>query len=59
MDCDENPANGCEGRAGFVDCDGVRANGCEAELSTDALNCGACGRSCATGRRCVDGACQL
>jgi hypothetical protein len=43
--------------AGYADCDGAAASGCEAQLATDTLNCGACARVCATGERCVAGAC--
>lgn len=45
----------CE--AGFADCDGDLASGCEAELSSDAVNCGACGVSCA--EVCAKGACDV
>lgn len=48
--------------SGFGDCDGDAANGCERGLTTDAANCGACGRVCsptnATGA-CVAGACRV
>jgi hypothetical protein len=40
----------------FGDCDGVNANGCEVDLTTDAENCGQCGRSC-LGATCEDGLC--
>ncbi len=47
--------------AGFEDCDGNPANGCEADVSTNALHCGACGRACVTGdntsARCAAGTC--
>lgn len=36
----------------YRDCDGNPANGCEA-LFGDINNCGACGRRCAAGQRCV------
>jgi len=39
---------------GFEDCDGLGPNGCEADVSSDALNCGACGVVCAP---CVAGVC--
>jgi hypothetical protein len=42
-----------EGRG---DCDGEGSNGCEDELDTDA-HCGACGRACGVGYRCVASAC--
>ncbi|MBK7857751.1 MAG: hypothetical protein IPJ65_03800 [Archangiaceae bacterium] len=41
---------------GFADCNGLPFDGCEAELATDALNCGACGRSCVPGT-CFNGMC--
>lgn len=48
---------------GHGDCDGAPSNGCETDLSTDALNCRACGHAC---RRfhvaegvCVDGRCTV
>jgi len=31
---------------GKADCDGNATNGCEVDLSTHALNCGACGKAC-------------
>jgi hypothetical protein len=43
--------------AGFGNCDRVAGNGCELDLRTNSLNCGACGRSCAVGQACSDGAC--
>jgi hypothetical protein len=39
---------------GFSDCDQETNNGCETDLATDALNCGACGVTCAP---CVGGKC--
>jgi len=33
--------------SGYADCDGDPTNGCEANLSDDAVNCGACGVVCA------------
>lgn len=39
------------------DCDGNSSNGCEASLTT-AARCGACGRACADGQTCTDGACS-
>jgi Cys-rich repeat protein len=44
---------------GFLDCDGNPANGCETDLATSPRNCGACGRSCATGQVCLLGACVV
>ncbi|MFO0647111.1 MAG: FG-GAP-like repeat-containing protein [Polyangiales bacterium] len=41
--------------AGTADCDGDSSNGCE-RLDT-LVNCGACGRACATGQVCAAGAC--
>jgi hypothetical protein len=43
----------------FADCDGVGSNGCETNLLSDATNCGACGRACASLGACVDGACPI
>ncbi|MDB4928753.1 MAG: uncharacterized protein JWM10_1237, partial [Myxococcaceae bacterium] len=43
--------------AGFGNCDRVAANGCELDLRSDSLNCGSCGRSCAVGQACSNGAC--
>ncbi len=48
---------------GFADCDGNPTNGCEVFLGTDAANCGACGRACASGPNatgvCAAGTCAL
>lgn len=44
---------------GYADCDGEGGNGCEVALATDAENCGACGRNCATfGATCGASACS-
>jgi hypothetical protein len=43
---------------GFADCDGNAANGCEQNISTNALNCGACGSSC-YGTTCDAGQCEF
>lgn len=43
--------------SGAGDCDAVPENGCEVFLPSDARNCGACGRACASGASCVAGAC--
>jgi len=49
----------CE--TGFTDCDGDAANGCEADIVSDPLTCGGCGRPCpmrfGTTPRCTDSAC--
>ncbi|MSP60762.1 MAG: hypothetical protein EXR72_10545 [Myxococcales bacterium] len=53
-----NPQNGVGGcaagkctlsmcKGGFGDCDKVPDNGCEVDLNTDAMNCLACGSTCA------------
>jgi hypothetical protein len=42
---------------GFLDCDRDPANGCELDGTTDAKNCGACGRACDPGLSCVAGQC--
>ena len=44
---------------GFANCDANPANGCEAALTSDPLNCGACGRPCGLLQACVNGACVL
>jgi hypothetical protein len=46
----------CAPEAG--DCDGDVTNGCEVSLREDASHCGVCGRACATGEICSEGACQ-
>lgn len=46
-------------RTGFGDCDREPANGCETSLTSDGMNCGACGAPCAAGRGCVAGACVI
>ncbi len=43
---------------GLGDCDGDRGNGCETSLDASERNCGACGRSCAQGERCLAARCQ-
>ena len=43
---------------GFANCDGVTSNGCEANLQNSSQHCGACGRGCASGQVCRDGACR-
>lgn len=43
--------------APYSDCDGVKSNGCESDTSTDANNCGVCGKKCALGQQCAGGAC--
>jgi len=43
--------------AGFLDCNHVQTDGCEVNKMTDALNCGACGASCALGETCNAGVC--
>jgi hypothetical protein len=55
----------CVGRAcalrchpGRGDCDGDGDNGCEADTARDDAHCGACGRPCEAGARCVEGACR-
>lgn len=47
---------------GWTDCDQDPANGCEADVSTDVLNCGECGRPCATTHgepTCDEGTCSI
>ena len=43
--------------AGYGDCDGDTSDGCETSLGSSAAHCGACGRACAAGQVCRDGAC--
>lgn len=42
---------------GFADCDGNTANGCELNVSSDANNCGSCGKSCDDGNPCTTDYC--
>jgi len=42
---------------GYSDCDGLAGNGCEALTISDAMNCGACGTTCAKGLVCRNGGC--
>jgi hypothetical protein len=53
--CQAN-ACGVQCRVGFADCNDNVKDGCEANLATDPLNCGACGKSC-NGGTCVAGVC--
>jgi hypothetical protein len=55
--CSETTGCGFSCDDGFADCDGERSNGCEQNISTDALNCGACGVSC-YGGSCSAGRCE-
>lgn len=43
--------------AGFDDCDTMASTGCEADITTDVMNCGACGTVCAATESCISGAC--
>ena len=43
--------------AGWGNCDNNLGNGCERDTSSDAANCGACGKACAGGEVCVLGMC--
>ena len=47
---------GCD--RGFVDCDGNAGNGCEVATTSDAKNCGGCGKACGAGQVCVGGGCS-
>lgn len=52
----------CVCNAGYGNCDGNPANGCETDFNRDALNCGACGRTCFlanAGAICADGRCAI
>lgn len=39
-------------------CDADPANGCETDTTTSWEHCGACGRRCGVGARCVNGLCE-
>ncbi|MFO0653073.1 MAG: hypothetical protein U0326_43040 [Polyangiales bacterium] len=43
---------------GRLDCDEDPDDGCETDATTE-RDCGACGRSCAAGQRCIEGACRV
>ncbi len=43
--------------AGFDDCNADPADGCETDTTRNELHCGGCGRTCAAGLVCTDGAC--
>jgi hypothetical protein len=43
--------------AGLQDCNGLIDDGCEADTSSDANNCGTCGKKCPSGQPCYQGAC--
>jgi hypothetical protein len=44
--------------AGHADCNLNTNDGCEVILTSDSLNCGACGTVCPTGATCQNGVCQ-
>lgn len=45
---------------GYGDCNGnLLADGCEADLSSDAGNCGSCGKACFKGNVCAAGTCPV
>jgi hypothetical protein len=52
-------ANACgiQCAAGYANCNKDAKDGCEVKLASDALNCGACGKSC-NGGTCAGGTCQ-
>jgi hypothetical protein len=54
MQCTITPST-CN--SGWADCDGDAQTGCEAQLATDAVNCGQCGRGCGGGT-CQAGQCR-
>ncbi|MBI5516833.1 MAG: SBBP repeat-containing protein [Deltaproteobacteria bacterium] len=43
---------------GAGNCDGNPTNGCETDISLNTAHCGMCGRVCATGEVCLEGACR-
>jgi hypothetical protein len=55
--CSATTGCGFECDDGFADCDGNPSNGCEQNISSDALNCGACGTSC-YGTMCTAAQCE-
>jgi hypothetical protein len=44
---------------GYRDCNGRESDGCEVRVNEDPKNCGHCGATCARGKKCVEGGCQL
>ena len=55
---------GCDGtckmicKGAWADCNrDLCADGCEVDTSSDAQNCGACGRACTAGQQCMNGEC--
>jgi hypothetical protein len=44
--------------SGYADCDALAADGCEIQVTSDPMNCGACGNVCAAGQECVSGVCS-
>jgi hypothetical protein len=49
--------NGEACSVGKLDCNRDAADGCEADSANDPSNCGGCGKQCAKGSFCSDGAC--
>lgn len=43
---------------GFADCDALVTNGCEINVVNNSNNCGACGNTFTSEKKCVNGVCQ-
>ncbi len=56
--CQEGTCNHLKCVANWVNCNGDLTDGCEVNVTNDVNNCGACGKKCAAGEACINGACQ-